>query len=179
MVQAAGAGESGLVVRRLLLPGRDVSPSDAPNFTSFAAAARAGNPDSIVAFNPGVQNPIITLTPEEDYTAGEINEPDKVVCGGRWVGQAQFHMLSYLGPSWCRKPPRFTAAQVVAITKESRISGGGDLGRAASRRQWPYPGRVPRATEGDWGFSKAGEIGHNAGVAELAPDPLDGQAQNS
>jgi hypothetical protein len=27
-----------------------------PNFESFAAAARAGNPDSVVAFNPGVYN---------------------------------------------------------------------------------------------------------------------------
>ena len=69
-----------------------------PNFASFAAAVRSGNPDSLVAFNPGVLNPIITLTPEEDYTAGEINDPGKVVCPGRWVGKAQFHMLSYLGP---------------------------------------------------------------------------------
>jgi alpha-L-fucosidase len=89
----------------------------APNFASFAGAARAGNRDSLVAFNPGVLNPIITLTPEEDYTAGEINEPDKVVCAGRWVGPAQFQMLSYLGPSWCQKPPRFKAEQVVAFTR--------------------------------------------------------------
>ena len=89
----------------------------APNFASFAGAARAGNPDSIVAFNPGVLNPIINLAPEEDYTAGEINEPDKVVCAGRWVGRAQFHMLSYLGPAWCQKPPRFKPAQIVAITQ--------------------------------------------------------------
>jgi len=88
-----------------------------PNFASFAAAARSGNPDSIVAFNPGVLNPIITLTPEEDYTAGEINEPGNVVCRGRWVGQAQFQMLSFLGPSWCQKPPRFNAEQVVAFTQ--------------------------------------------------------------
>jgi alpha-L-fucosidase len=90
---------------------------DAPNFASFAATARAGNPDSIVAFNPGVLNPIIALTPEEDYTAGEINDPGKVVCSGRWVGNAQFQMLSFLGPSWCQKPPRFKADQVVAFTQ--------------------------------------------------------------
>lgn len=90
---------------------------DSPNFASFAAAARAGNPDCIVAFNPGVLNPIITLTPDEDYTAGEINDPEKVVCNGRWVGQAQFHILSYLGPSWCQKPPRFNPQQVVSFTR--------------------------------------------------------------
>ena len=89
---------------------------DSPNFASFAAAARAGNPESLVAFNPGVLDPIITLTPEEDYTAGEINDPGKVVCRGRWVGKAQFQMLSFLGPSWCQKPPRFNADQVAAFT---------------------------------------------------------------
>ena len=97
---------------------------DAPNFASFAAAARSGNPNSIVAFNPGVLNPIITLTSEEDYTAGEINDPGKVVCGGRWVGKAQFHMLSFLGPSWCQKPPRFTADQVVAFTQSITDKAG-------------------------------------------------------
>jgi alpha-L-fucosidase len=96
-----------------------------PNFESFAAAARAGNPDGIVAFNPGVVVPIITMTPFEDYTAGETNEPDKVACPGRWVGTAQFHMLSYLGPRWCAAPPRFTADEVVAITR--RIVGKGGV----------------------------------------------------
>ena len=96
----------------------------APNFASFAAAARAGNPDSIVAFNPGVRNPILSLSAEEDYTAGEINEPEKVACPGPRAGQAQFHMLSYLGASWCRKPPRFKTAQVVAITRGITAKGG-------------------------------------------------------
>jgi hypothetical protein len=97
---------------------------EAPNFASFAAAVRAGNPDCIVAFNPGVVNPVITLTPAEDYTAGEINEPDKVVCNGRWVGTAQFHILSYLGPGWCATPPRFKSEQVVGFTKAIVDKGG-------------------------------------------------------
>ncbi len=49
-----------------------------PNFVSFAAAARAGNPDSIIAFNPGVVPRILSVTPHEDYTAGEINDPNRV-----------------------------------------------------------------------------------------------------
>jgi len=95
-----------------------------PNFASFAAAARAGNPNSIFAFNPGVINPIITLTPAEDYTAGEINEPDKVKCEGRWVGSAQFHMLSFLGPMWCQSPPRFKNWQVIDCTRKIVDQGG-------------------------------------------------------
>ena len=95
-----------------------------PNFASFAAAARAGNPDSIVAFNPGVLYPIISLTAEEDYTAGEIVEVDRVECAGRWVDGAQFHMLSYLGPSWAQSPPRFSPEQVVAFTRGIVDKGG-------------------------------------------------------
>jgi hypothetical protein len=40
---------------------------DALNFASFAAAARAGNPNGVVAFNPGVYNRLRSLTPYEDY----------------------------------------------------------------------------------------------------------------
>lgn len=95
-----------------------------PNFESFAAAARAGNPNSLVAFNPGVIVPIMTMTPFEDYTAGEINEPDKVECPGRWLKHAQSHMLSYLGPSWAQSPPRFSAEQAVAFTRNFTDKGG-------------------------------------------------------
>jgi alpha-L-fucosidase len=97
---------------------------EAPNFASFAAAARAGNENSIVAFNPGVVNPIITLTDCEDYTAGEINDPMKVNCEGPRVGTAQFHMLTYMGPNWAQSPARFTKEQVVEITKKINAKGG-------------------------------------------------------
>jgi hypothetical protein len=40
------------------------------------------------------------------------------------VGKAQFHMLSFLGPSWCQKPPRFNADQVVAFTQDITDKGG-------------------------------------------------------
>jgi len=90
---------------------------EAPNFSSFAAAARAGNPESIVAFNPGVLYPIVRHSEDEDYTAGEITEPDQVACEGRWVDGAQLHVLSYLGPTWGAAPPRFSSEQVVELTR--------------------------------------------------------------
>jgi hypothetical protein len=90
---------------------------DPPNFASFAAAARAGNPDSIVAFNPGALVPVISLTEHEDYTAGEINDPGEVKCTGRCVNGAQFHMLSYLGLWWSQGPSRFSDEQVVQWTR--------------------------------------------------------------
>jgi hypothetical protein len=97
---------------------------DPPNFASFAAAARAGNPDSIVAFNPGVLSPIISESEYEDYTAGEINEPGEVKCPGRWVDGAQFHMLSYLGPWWSAGPPRFKTEQIIGWTRGIMARGG-------------------------------------------------------
>ena len=88
----------------------------APNFASFAAAARAGNPEAIVAFNPGVVPRILSVTPDEDYTAGEINDPNSVeirrAVDGRIDG-TQVHILSYLGEKWGMGSPRFSTDQVV------------------------------------------------------------------
>ncbi|MCX5772275.1 MAG: alpha-L-fucosidase [Candidatus Hydrogenedentes bacterium] len=98
--------------------------ADEPNFKSFAGAARAGNPGSILAFNPGVKYPIVTLTPEEDYTAGEIEDVSRVVCTGPLVNQAQFHMLSYLGPRWAASPPRFTDEQAAGMMRAIIEKGG-------------------------------------------------------
>lgn len=88
----------------------------------YAESARTGNPDSIVTFNPGIK--LIRYTQAEDYTAGEINEPQKVTCGGRWVNGSQWHMLSYLGPTWGASPPRFKDAEVIEITRNAIKAGG-------------------------------------------------------
>jgi len=98
--------------------------AEPPNFQSFAEAARAGNPDAIVAFNPGVFDPIITLTPHEDYTAGEINDAEKVECPGPRIGNAQTHMLTHLGTYWCQNPPRYSDEVAIAITKKFVAKGG-------------------------------------------------------
>lgn len=99
----------------------------APNFSSFAAAARAGNPDSCVAFNPGVIYRILSMSPDEDFTAGEIDKPDMASVrrneNGRIDG-TQIHMLSFLGEKWGSGAPRFTSEQVVAFTKKIVDAGG-------------------------------------------------------
>ena len=85
--------------------------AEPPNFASFAAAARAGNPDSVLAFNPGVVDRSLSITPEEDYTAGEINDPERLMIrrgsGGK-VDGAQVHVLTYLGTTWGKGSPRFS-----------------------------------------------------------------------
>jgi hypothetical protein len=100
---------------------------DAPNFHSFAAAARAGNPDSLVSFNPGIM-----LTPHsaaEDFTAGETNEPGELDCRDRWVvapdgHREQYHVWSFLGKFWGALPLRYTTAQAYLHTRRIVDHGG-------------------------------------------------------
>jgi hypothetical protein len=103
--------------------------NEPPNFASLAAALRAGNPDSIVAFNHGVIYPLISITQHEDYTAGEVNEPDRITWkGSRFangrVDGAYPHVLSYLGSTWGKGDPRFTDAQVTGWTSKFVKAGG-------------------------------------------------------
>jgi len=96
---------------------------DAPNFKSFAEALKAGNSDSIVAFNPGVKVPVISHTEYEDYTAGEISDSFPV-CPGRYIDGDQYHILSYLGETWGGGQPRFSDEFVIGFTKDTCKKGG-------------------------------------------------------
>ncbi len=106
--------------------------AEPPNFQSFAAAARAGNPDAIVAFNPGVMRDkvskreyVAAYTEYEDYTAGEIGQPQQVERKGRLIDGEQWHMLTYLGRWWYwTKEPRFTEQEVIDITRQIVDRGG-------------------------------------------------------
>jgi alpha-L-fucosidase len=97
-----------------------------PNFASFAGAARAGNPDSVVAFNPGVVDRILSVTLHEDYTAGEINDLDRLMirraAGGK-VDGARVHVLTYMGTTWGKGAPRFSEEQVVDWSRKITRSG--------------------------------------------------------
>jgi alpha-L-fucosidase len=106
---------------------------DEPNFASFARAMKAGNPQALVAFNPGVKVPVIGYTKYDDYTAGEVNLPQlsKAVdaCSGRWLEcegrKIQFHILTFLGKSWCRGDrPQLPDEQIVAFTRRLAAKGG-------------------------------------------------------
>jgi hypothetical protein len=91
-----------------------------PNFGSFAAAARAGNPDSAVAFNPGVVPRLISMTPEEDYTAGEISQPERLEIRRSQDGMLdgrQIQVLTYLGTTWGLGEPRFAVEQAVGFSR--------------------------------------------------------------
>lgn len=102
-----------------------------PNFKSFSESARYGNDERIVAFNPGVKVPIISLTPYEDYTAGEIAgalpvngiEPC-VIPLSRFIGNAQYHILTFLGGCWGKGKPRFPHLFVKSYTEHINSFGG-------------------------------------------------------
>ena len=100
---------------------------DIPNFASVAAAARAGNPSSIVTFNPGVFPRIMSITPYEDYTAGETNDPGHLkfkFANDGMIDGKQIHILSFLGKTWGQGDPRFTEEQIKRYSLDIHEIGG-------------------------------------------------------
>lgn len=97
---------------------------DEPNFASFAGAAKAGNPQGLVAFNTGTNTPIVCVTEYEDYTAGEISTAFPVTRTESWVKPlerfvdgAQYHMMSFIGLTWGNAKLRFCDEFVIGATK--------------------------------------------------------------
>ncbi len=100
---------------------------DPPNFATFAAAARAGNPDSVLAFNPGVFHRILSMTPHQDFTAGEIDDPALTQIrrqDGGMLDGAQVQVLSHLGEQWGMGAPRFKPDQIVDWSQKLVKAGG-------------------------------------------------------
>lgn len=95
---------------------------------AYAAAVKAGNPHSIVAFNPGCRTTLVRQTRASDYTAGEVSDGlFEQTAPGRWTDGAQSHILTYLGSWWggngydgCR----FADEDITAWTKKFTGEGG-------------------------------------------------------
>ncbi len=108
---------------------------DAPNYRSFAEALKAGNSDSLVAFNNGLRTPLYSMTEYEDYTPGEI-ERDMTVAPGnvpdfsrlanyeRFLNNAQLHVLTIMGEWWGKGPVRFPDELTIGYTKFINSRGG-------------------------------------------------------
>jgi alpha-L-fucosidase len=75
------------------------------NWNTWAAACRAGNPESILAFNPGTRldKAFSTLTDQQDYTAGEQNRFQATPETNLAPNGVQWHILSFLGTHWAAK----------------------------------------------------------------------------
>jgi len=118
---------SGWWIDGCYLPNTHFRHPDIPNFASMAAAMRAGNPNSIVAFNPGRFPRIMSITPHEDYTAGEINEPERISYRHTYnetIDGNQIHILSYLGRKWGVGDPRFTDEKAISYSQDINAEGG-------------------------------------------------------
>lgn len=63
----------------------------------FAEGLRAGYPERILAFNPGVKMQAYSI--HEDFTAGEMNSFELLPPAGRFLDGEQWHILSFLGTS--------------------------------------------------------------------------------
>lgn len=76
------------------------------NYKTLADAARSGNPNRIITFNPGVELTNATYTEYEDFSAGETNQLGHIPLNGRWVDQGeriQYFIFTFLGandPNW-------------------------------------------------------------------------------
>jgi len=109
------------------------------DWDSLAAAAKSGNPLSMVAFNPGVGDGTWkSFTTLQDYTAGEC--PDciratgsggctPVTCPPRDLQgnpvEMQWHAATYLGSKWgTQSPLRFTDRTVIDYVKLVNSQGG-------------------------------------------------------
>jgi len=92
-----------------------------PNFKSFARAARAGNEKSALAFCQGVFFRTVSVTPYEDYIAGEIIDPATLSINRVFDGIVdgnQLHALSRIGAQWGMGNPRFKTEQIIGWTKQ-------------------------------------------------------------
>jgi hypothetical protein len=59
---------------------------------------RAGYPERIIAFNPGVK--MLAYSIHDDFTAGEMNSFELLPPNGRFLDGEQWHILSFLGTTW-------------------------------------------------------------------------------
>lgn len=102
----------------------------AHNFQTFAAAAKHGNSNAIVSFDPGlsVEGP---LTPYQDYITGEQNllqyVPSQYSAApySRWIGGAQWSETAYQGYDWARNGRKYSDVDLTnyfsTVTNQSGV----------------------------------------------------------
>jgi len=97
------------------------------NWNTWAAACRAGNPQSILAFNPGtdISSAFTSLTPQQDYTAGEQNAFEATPAGNPASPGLTWQMLCHLGTSWAKADgPQQSDAAMIAYIRKVNTQGG-------------------------------------------------------
>jgi hypothetical protein len=86
-------------------------------------ALKAGNPNSIVAFNRGVDPLVMSYSKEEDFTCGEQNSFYDVPAQ-RWLDGEQWHILSYMGTGWGQAGSKYTKQELGEYVADVNARGG-------------------------------------------------------
>jgi hypothetical protein len=89
----------------------------------YFTAARAGNPEALIALNHGVVHPIARYSAWEDYTCGESNDFSEVPAT-RFVNGSQWHTLSFLGAQWAQAGVRYNASALGSYVRTVNAVGG-------------------------------------------------------
>ena len=97
------------------------------NWNTWAAACRAGNPKSILAFNPGtdLRRAFSRLCRQQDYTAGEQNSFEATPARNPAAAGLAWHVLGYLGTWWTKADgPRLSDAAMIDYVRKVNRQGG-------------------------------------------------------
>jgi alpha-L-fucosidase len=97
------------------------------NWNTWAAASRVGNPESILAFNPGtrIDKAFTALTDQQDYTAGEQNKFQVTPQTNPAPKELQWHILSFLGTHWAAKDgPTHSDQYMIDYVRKVNALGG-------------------------------------------------------
>jgi hypothetical protein len=103
------------------VPGLGESPNRERWFAMIKAALTAGNPDAIVAFNPGLR--LMRYSRQDDYTAGEGDDLAHVP-RQQCVEGALWHAFTYLGGWWGADGMRFSDNELCRFIAAISSRGG-------------------------------------------------------
>lgn len=89
----------------------------------LAEGLRAGYPERIIAFNPGVEEKVRAYSQHEDFTAGEQNDFfDRPL--SRFVNGKQWHILAPLGNHWAEPGTRLGKRELADYVHTVTAVGG-------------------------------------------------------
>ncbi|MBQ7337678.1 MAG: discoidin domain-containing protein [Clostridia bacterium] len=94
---------------------------DTEYLRELTAVLKAGNPDAILAYNPGIL--VKKVYAKQEYTCGEANQmifypEDRMIDGAQW------HVLTYLGSWWSDRLSTHSNIELVNYTKACTDKGG-------------------------------------------------------
>ncbi|MEP6844371.1 MAG: alpha-L-fucosidase [Panacibacter sp.] len=90
----------------------------------LSRALKAGNPKSIVGFNPSPQQHVQYYSKWDDYTAGEMYPLTSLPPAGGMINGVQWHVLTFLGKNWQDPAIRFTKNQLSTYISKCNAVGG-------------------------------------------------------